>query len=208
MTRKMLLLGLSVGLGTMLLGGCASDDGTARLNVHRSQSDEQYVASFDRAVFSETKNGQVDLILLSGGAGVAQGSQPVLASADQSGGDSGVKEIIHLRVLWEPTRTIHLDSPSASNTSVDWHIIADANDRISYTGYCWAMVNIDGDEAKIDLRNATVSVSQVLGNMQDPLKRAQLSGKFIATRSDAMVRSYLMQLAAIDHSSATALVTP
>ncbi|MGN6504598.1 MAG: hypothetical protein ACTHM6_03445 [Tepidisphaeraceae bacterium] len=197
---------LALSLGTLLVGGCASDDGVAQLNVHGAQSDDQYVDTFDRALFTQTRDGQVDLLLLSGGDSFQQ-NQPLISS-DTRAINPGVRQVVHLRVLWEPTRTIHLDSPSASNAFVDWHVIAGPNDRVTYNGSCWAMVKIDGNEASIDLRNASVSVSQVLGDAKDPLKRANLSGKFTATRSDAVVRSYLSELASLDHTTATAQVTP
>lgn len=188
--RKALALAV-IALG---LTGCAADDGMAHLSVQKSASDDQFVASFDRALFTESPGGVTDLVLLSG--------EQLPTSPDAAG--RAVRQVVHVRVLWNPTRTIRLDSPSAGNAMVDWTISAGDTDRVTYTGSCWARVSVDGDEADVDLREATVSVRQVKGQMADPLQRAKLSGKFVAKRSDATVRTYVEEIAASARRSETA----
>lgn len=187
----------------LALAGCANE--TPSLSVRSEQTDAQYVAQFDRALFTQSSDGQVDLILLAGAPGAdAQIGSPLQARAGQS-----VQQVVHLRVLWAPRKSIRIDSPSASNTTVHWHVIADRNDRLTYSGACWTRVKIDGDEAEVDLRNATISISSVNGNIADPLKRARLEGKFTARRSDSAVRSYLGELATLERASPrTAMANP
>lgn len=185
------------------LGGCAGHESAAELNVHRDSSDVDYTATFDRAMFAQSPAGQVDIILLQ-----TSGGEPSVDHPLSSDGDHGVKQIVHMKVLWNPTRTIRLDSPSASNAFIDWHVMAGESNRVTYNGSCWAMVSTRGDTASIDLRNATVTISQIVGKMQDPLKRAQLSGVITAQRCDGVVQSYLTELAALDHKTATALSGP
>lgn len=195
--RHFIAIGLlSIGLG---LSGCASDDGLTHLTVQKTASDEQFTTTFERALFTESGNGAVDLVLLSGEA------NPAIEGAVAGG--QGVRQVVHVRVLWAPTRTIRVDSPSSGNAMIDWQISASDKDRIAYTGNCWARVNVDGDEAEVDLREATINVSHVTGNMNDPLTRAKLNGKFVAKRSDAVVRAYVEELNNAGHKTATALKT-
>jgi len=185
------------------LAGCSHDNAAAMLDVHRDHAGVDYTAKFDRALFTQSSAGQVDVILLQGSGRDPSIDRPL--SADEKG---GVQQVVHVKVLWNPTRTIRLDSPSASNAFIDWHVVAGEKNRVSYTGSCWAMTDIDGDEATIDLRNATVTLSSITGNMSDPLRRASLTGKIKAKRADALVESYVAQIDQLNHKSATAMSEP
>ncbi|HEX8322919.1 MAG TPA: hypothetical protein VF595_03305 [Tepidisphaeraceae bacterium] len=169
------------------LAGCASNDGMTHLSVQKADGGDPYTASFERALFTESPNGSTDLILLSSG---------------------GVRQVVHIRVLWQPTRTIRIDSASAGNAMIDWLVSASDKDRVVYGGSCWAKVSVDGDEAEVDLREAAVSVRHVDGQMTDPLQRANLSGKFVAKRADASVRAYVDEMAAAGRRTATAAALP
>jgi uncharacterized protein YcfL len=198
MLRKLCLLSLAA-----LLTGCSASQPS--LLVQRAESDQSYNATFDRAYFAQAADGQVDVVLLSDG----QGPSPEVDRPLKTSGDQTVRQVVHLRVLWSNPRGIRLDNPSASNAMVDWHIIASPRDRLTYTGSAWAKVSVDGDEATMDIRNATVVIRNVIGNCDDPLKRANLSGEVIAKRADATVRSYLDELAQFDRTDAsTAQATP
>ena len=181
-------------LATLTLG-CAS---APEISVRSEQTSERYTATFDRALFSQNKDGQIDLILLSG-EGDGEPGMPLRETRDGQ-----VRQMVHLRVLWTPRNTIRLDSPSAGNAVINWHVVADANDRLSYKGACWAEVDIDDDEAEVDLRNAVMSISRSVGSVNDPLKRATLDGNFTATRADAVVQSYVTELAAIEQADLAA----
>ena len=164
------------------LTGCASTDGTARLNVRGGPDDANYTTTFDRAYFAES-GGATDLILRTG---------------DADGAGPAVRQVVHLRVLWQPTKTIRVDSPSAANAMIEWSVVADDRDRLTYAGNCWANVSVDGNTATVDLRDAEVSVRKVVGQVNDPLRHARLAGRFTAVRSDVSVRASLDELAALD----------
>lgn len=181
--RKLVALPL---LAALAFTGCSSDDGMARLNVRQNATDEKFVASFERAMFTQT-GGQTDVVLLSG-TGQSAAADGAIANSNSA------RQVVHIKVLWQPTRTIRVDSPSAGNAMIDWQVIAGDSDRVSYAGSCWAKVSVDGDEATIDVRQANVSVKQVTGRMTDPLKHATIDGVFVAKRSDATVRSYISDL--------------
>ena len=196
--RHLIAIGLvSIGLG---LTGCASDDGMAHLNVQKLSNDEQFTTSFERALFTESPGGTTDLVLLTGDA------NPAIDGAVAGG--AACRQVVHVRVLWTPTRTIRVDSPSSGNAMIDWVVSADDKNKVTYTGSCWARVSVDGDEASVDLRGATINVRQITGTMTDPLQRATLAGKFTAKRSDAVVRAYIDEMNAADHHEATAISNP
>jgi hypothetical protein len=155
-------------LSLALLAGCAA--APPSLNVQRDQSTEKFVAKFDRAYYSTASDGQVNLILIADGAGaLATIDRPLETSTASS-----VRQIVHVRVLWQQSRAMRLDNPSAANAAVQWHVIASPDDRITYAGSAWAALSASGDEAEFDLRNASVSIAQVVGQISDPLKRATL----------------------------------
>lgn len=174
----------------LLLCGCASD--RPALQVHRAYSNDRFTATFDRAYFSQSMDGQMDVILLSDGAGQASVDQPLPTQAEQS-----VRQVVHVRVLWQKPGGLRLDNPSATNAMIDWHVIASPHDRLTYSGSCWAYADVDGDQAELDIRNATLSIAQVEGAMDDPLKRASVSGQITLKRADATVKSYLTELSAL-----------
>ena len=202
MYRKTLLT-TALLAGIASLTGCTSHPEAAELNVHREQSGVAYTATFDRAVFTQSALGTVDLILLQNSAADPSVDHPLAGD-----GNGGVQQVVHVKVLWQPTRTIRLDSPSASNAFVDWHVLAGESNRVSYAGSCWAKVKIDGEKATVDLRNASVSISQIVGEMHDPLHRASLDGTITASRADALVESYLSDLDRLSHKNTTAMREP
>jgi hypothetical protein len=134
----------------------------------------------------------MDVILLADGAGKSTVGQPLPTQAQQS-----VRQVVHIRVLWQKPGGVRLDNPSATNAMIDWHVIASPRDRLTYFGSCWAYADIDGNEAELDIRNATLSISQVEGAIDDPLKRASVSGFVTLRRADATVKSYLTELSAL-----------
>jgi len=183
------------------VAGCATD--APSLSVRSEQTNDHYTATFDRAIFSQNQDGQIDLILLAGGKTNDDGTGlPITASNDQS-----VRQVVHLRVLYEARNTIRVDSPSAGNAVLTWNVLAGADNRLSYNGSCWAKVKIDGNEADVDIRNAVVSIRRSVGQMNDPLKRASLEGEFVATRADLAVKTYLTELATLEQASQTAAVS-
>jgi hypothetical protein len=186
-------------LAAALLTGCSASQPS--LLVQRAGTDTSYSANFDRAYFSQANDGQVDVVLLSDGRGPSEEvDRPLQTSADHT-----VRQVVHLRVLWANPRGIRLDNPSASNSMVEWHVIASPVDRLTYAGSAWAKVDIDGDEAKLDIRNASVAIRRIVGACDDPLKRANLSGTVTAKRADATVRSYLDEIVRLgENSEATA----
>lgn len=186
----------------VLLIGCESSQQS--LSIRRDHSDQKFTASFDRAYFSQAIDGQLDVILLSDGAGDAAVDRPLTTRDDKS-----VRQVVHMRVLWQHPRGLKIDNPSSSNAMVKWHVVASPSDRLTYSGSCWTRVSIDDDEAEFDIRNASVAISQMVGQIDDPLKRASFAGDIIATRSDATVRSYLEELATLDRrDDATANLGP
>lgn len=199
-TRSALLL---LGLATALSSFGCSSSGTA-LNVNSENTGESYVANFNRAYFTQERDGQMDLVLLSDDVGTDATIDRPLTTR----GDRRVKQIVHLRILWAPTRGLTQENPSANNAMISWHVVASPNDRLTYSGNCWARAKISGDDATIDLRRATVSISQIVGHVSDPLKRAKIDGEIVARRSDSTVRSYIEELASLSASNATALSGP
>ena len=188
-------------LATIGLAGCASSQS---VEIKRDHSEQAFTATFDRAFYSQAVDGQLDVILIANGANDSAVDKPLATTSEKS-----VRQVVHLRVLWQKPRGYRIDNPSANNATITWHVVAGPNDRLTYTGAGWARVSIDDGEADLDIRNATLTIARVVGQIEDPLKRATFAGEVTAKRSDAAVRSYLDEIASYTQSdSATALSGP
>jgi hypothetical protein len=188
--HKLLVASSLASLPILLALGCESS--RQALDVRRDHSDQRYTAHFDRAYFSQAADGQLDVILLSDPAHNAAVDRP-LAQGDRD----GVRQVVHVRVIWSDPRALRLDNPSSSNAMIQWHVVAGASDRLTYAGSCWVRADVDDDEAELDIRNAVVAIRDVVGQVDDPLKRATLEGSVTATRNDGIVRTYLSELATL-----------
>lgn len=170
------------------VAGCSSSAQTVQLR--RDHSDQIFLARFDRAFYTETPDGQLEVILVSDGHSESAINKPLSTASDQS-----VRQIVHMKVLWKKPRGYRIDNPAATNSTLTWYVIAGPDDRLIYTGSAWTRVNRDQDSVELDVRNATLTIHRIVGQIEDPLKRATFEGTLVARRSETAVRSFLEELA-------------
>lgn len=167
-----LLLGLLLPLGG---SGCAAEKPTLTLTCQKGHVYEQ---QFAHAYTSRCPKG-VDVVLASdlpASSGDAVGEQSA-ASAN------GLREIMHIRVLWSPDHPMKLDAPVATNASIRWFVFRGA-DLVEYDGTGFVALDRDDDTTKVTIRNATLAPVVKQGALQDPIGTARFEGKLVA-RNDA-----------------------
>lgn len=196
MTHRILL-----GLLLSILGisGCGSS--TQTVELRRDHSDQVFAVTFDRAFYLQTSDGQLEVVLVSGGPSKSSTNQPLVTSGEKS-----VRQIVHLKILWQKPRGYRIDNPAATNSTLTWYVIAGPHDRLIYTGSAWTRASQNQGSVELDIRNATLTINRVVGQVQDPLKRVTFAGTLMARRSETAVRSFVEELASYRSTdSSTAL---
>lgn len=194
-----IFLWLLIFLGTV---GCSS--ATQTLQLRRDHSDQVFTASFDRAFYAQTADGQFDVVLVSNGHSESAVNQPLVTASDRS-----VRQIVHIKVLWQKPRGYRIDNPAATNSTFTWYVISGPSDRLIYVGSAWTRITRDQDSIELDVRNASLTINRIVGQLEDPLKRARFEGTIVARRSEAAVRSFLDELSGYHSTdSSTVLSDP
>src|SRR5690348_6714068 len=98
-------------------GGCTS--GSPQLTFKSTESSQAYTQNFGRSFFSRTGDGQYEVVLLEDGItpNKSNSSGPILSSSA-----GPVSQAVHVRVLWTPLRGVKPDTPSATNSVIDWYL--------------------------------------------------------------------------------------
>ena len=187
----MLLLALAP---VCAMTGCVATTPQSTLTVTSVRSQETFKPQFDSAVASRSAEGDYDVVLTGesapGGAG---------------GGGAGVRQVMHVRVLYRPMRGTRLDHPSATNASIRWFVLGSrAGDVVEYTGAGFVTVKSAavGDGVEVNVRNASLRPITSGGNLTDPLGPTTVAGTFQARTNPGRVGELLAQVAAANGAAA------
>jgi len=183
--RRSLILSFTLSL-PFLAVGCAG--GSTNLTVTSLQNHQTYQQHFSKAYAGKSENGDFDVVL-------------VKEAGDKSNG-LGLRQVMHVRMLWKPMKGAKLDHPTATNATIDWYVFGDAvgDDRVgsggmvAYTGAAFVNVDRTGDQATITIRNATLRPTTRQGGLTDPIGPARLAGTVVARTGRAeQVRDLLAE---------------
>jgi hypothetical protein len=198
----LILLGLAGGVG------CAAGPAPQELTLRSPEQSKSFVQPFANAYMSRDAAGDVDVVLVDRAAeqrldGVAESSR------------APVRQVMHLRVLWNPQRDQKADHSVASNATVHWYVMGNtpstAAGVLEYAGT--AFVTIDGSApAELTIRNASVRPVACRGGLCDPVGPSTIAGT-IHARSDrhrvhqalAAVRTVIAAASAAKPESASSL---
>lgn len=182
-----LLLGLLLPLGGV---GCAAEKPTLTLTCQ--QKGRVYEQQFAHAYTGRCPRG-VDVVLASdlpASAGDAAGQRTGTAAAAAS---DGLREIMHIRVLWSPDHAVKLDAPAATNASIRWFVFR-GDDLVEYAGTGFVSLDPDDDTTKVTIRNASLAPVAKQGSLQDPIGAARFEGKLIAKNDRRRVDDLLAEM--------------
>jgi len=196
-------------LGLLLLGavGCTASP-AARVEL-TGDAGRKLIQSFDRAAFKQSPTGEYDIILVDQTAADSRTSRQPSRALDPATA-SPLTHILHIRVLWRPTRTIRGESPTATNASIQWTVLGQGAGRIDYTGAGFAQVYGEPDQIRVTLRNIHITPNTRRGDLTDPIGAATVFAKFKARRDASFVGSALATIRATGEtaSNPTGVINP
>ena len=172
---------VSLALPLVWLGvGCAP--ASTDLIITSLKNHQVYQQQFSKAYAGQSDQGDYDVVLV---------------REDRANGfGTGVKQVMHIRVLWKPMKGTKLDHPTATNAAIDWYVFGDASrpEMVAYSGAGFVKVEKSGDIAELEIRSATLTPAMRDPGMADPIGRARLQGTVVArTGQPERVREVLAQ---------------
>ena len=180
----------------LLTGGCASNSAPrpAVLSLRSAASGRNFAQTFPRAYFSQSDDGDREIILINDGFAVVKPTagplQPVAALP--------LQQIMHFKILWNPLPDTHTDAPSTTNAVIDWTISSArpgvTGDSLHYRGAGFVQVDGDSQSLTLTIRNATLVPAAHTGSLVDPLGTCAVSGRFTALRNDGLVQATVADL--------------
>ena len=160
----------------LLAAGCAAP--SSQLTVRSVDKGQTFQQRFTSAYAGKDDLGDYDVVL-----------------AKDAG---GVRQVVHVRVLWKPMKGTKVDHPSATNATIDWVVWDQSQGRdagyIAYTGAGFVNLQRSGNTARLDIRNATLSPTARQGSIQDPVGRTKVTGTVVARANRGQVDALLSQM--------------
>jgi hypothetical protein len=165
--------------------GCA---GGTNLTVTSLQNHQTFQQPVTKAFAGRSTDGDLDVVVVNDGQ-----SRP-------GAGSPGVRQVMHVRVLWKPMKGVKLDNPTATNAAIDWYVFSDSDKAaggpglVAYTGAGFVDVQQSGNTATLTIRNATLRPTTRHGGMTDPIGPAKVQGTVVArTGRDEELRAILSE---------------
>jgi hypothetical protein len=181
-TRLMvsLLSLLAISLGD---GGCAGKAGGITLTSLRTH--QSYIQGFSDAYISKTIHGDLDILLIDDAAAQAlAGYTPA----------SPVRQIMHLRVLWQPDRDLKVTDAAASNASIHWYVINGQAGAMEYTGTAFVTTSTFSGLTRVVVENAQVHPLCNCPGLTDPVGPSKVDGAVFAQVNPEAVAALLAQV--------------
>jgi hypothetical protein len=174
----------SLVVGILALGGmgCAAGPASELTITSTSSPSTSFLQTFPTAYFTQDSDGDTDIVLVDDAARLA---------LDGERSESPVRQVMHIRVLWKPTRDAKADHSSASNATIHWYVMGNspkAADVIEYAGTAMIVLEPGDHETALSIRTASFRAVASRGAMHDPIGPGTLRGSVRATESLERVR--------------------
>ena len=166
--------------GTALMAGCAGGS-SSQLTVTSSQS-RSFSQTFAVAYASHDSDGDTDVVLMDDAARAALDGGQVRAP---------VRQVLHIRVLWKPSRDLHADHDSASNATLHWYVIGTSPKNagvLEYAGTAMVVLEPGEGSTELSIRTGNFKAVACRGTLRDPIGPASLHGTITARDSLERVR--------------------
>lgn len=179
------ILSLSVAIAAVSLSaGCAGHAGGITLTSMRTH--EKFDQGFADAYLSHNVNGDLDVVLIdSATADALAGRHPT----------APVRQILHLRVLWQPERDLKVTDAASCNASVHWYVMGGhPNGMLEYTGTAFVSTQSFSDLYRVHVQNAEVRPLPTTCGLCDPVGPSILEGAVFAHENAAIVSELLSEV--------------
>lgn len=169
-----------------LCAGCS--DKAAGLTLTSLRDNHKFADTFTKAYAARNDNGDMDVVL------VDDATQRSVTAGTLIG---PVHQIMHIRILWSPSRDMKSDDPAASNASIHWYVMGvDRTQMIEYSGtaFVYAGTTLWGNQRKLRIDNARLKPAMARGDLKDPIGPARVEGTIYATDNDQIVNHLLAEV--------------
>ena len=167
--------------------GCANH-GPTDLTLSCARSGQCLIPSFPEAYSTRGAGGDADIVLV---------DDPTRQDSTGSRTGAPVRQVMHIRVLWKPTRDLKADHTSASNATIHWYVLGKtAGDIVEYDGTAMVVVEPDDTGTTLSIRSASLRAVACRGHLCDPIGPASLRGTVHTTDDPDRVRRVLSDLRA------------
>jgi hypothetical protein len=199
---------LLIGSLVCLASGCVRYEASLDL-TSTTDENRKFVAHFSQAYIDRDDAGDYVVVLLNDpidqvkAGGADKAIDPVAVPP--------LRQIMTIRVLWRPMKGAKFDHPLATNATVHWYVFdrtAQSSGFLHYTGNAFADVYTERDRASIEIRNATLKLSEKSGDMADPVGPVHMTGSFDCLSDERRVKNLLAEVKDRTLSSTTAPTVP
>jgi len=162
--------------------GCASDQ--QQLTLNSSRRGKAFIQSFSRAYAARDRDGDTNIVLVDRAAQTTLEGRPA---------DAPVRQVLHIQVLWHPSREMKADHTSATNATLHWYVMSSTNpgDVLEYAGTAFVAIDQDSEGTDLTVSNAHLRPVACRGDLCDPVGPSSVSGKIRAANSAPRVRQAL-----------------
>ena len=195
MTMPFRGIALSITLVALTAAGCKS--GKTDMRVTSLQTRQQYVQTFEEGYARHNAAGDVDVVVTKEFRPLNRvvGGERTTGSAAGEKLDHNLRQVLHVRVLWQPMRGTKTDSPTATNATLSWYVFDDVGQprMIEYSGAAFVDVSRKGGKTILAVRNATLKPTGRAGDLNDPIGPAKVHGRIVAKNSRLRVEDLLSE---------------
>lgn len=175
-------------LAPISLIGCAGGPPPQELTLESAEHHQTFIQRFSNAYLSREGDGDVDIVLI---------DRATLKRLDGKPDEAPTRQVMHMRVLWNPKRDQKADHNSASNATVHWYVMgntpASEADVLEYEGTAFVSID-DSSPAELTIRNATVHPVACRGQLCDPVGPSVIYGIVHARQDGRRVRQVLTEV--------------
>lgn len=177
-------------LPTLLLGGagCASQSGQ-QLTVQCQRQGRAFSQGVAAAYLSRAGDGDTDIVLLDSSSKQCM---------DGVRCDAPVRQVMHIRVLWNPARDLKADHSSASNATIHWYVMGNTPDSgadvLEYAGTGFVLLDDTDAGTELTIRSAAVRAVACHGKLCDPVGPSNIHGAVHVVSDQQRVRLALSQV--------------
>lgn len=203
----------SVCLLSAMSVGCAAQYPTLKFTSKEGKGTLEQ--PFSTAAMTRDKQGDWDVVLVSQGlenprsfwrrAGTAMNPVRLFRKEKTAGKDlspvaeTPVRQVVHIKMHWRPSRGAMPDNPAAANATVRWVLFGSSEpgsvqDMLEYQGTAFVRPVFGDDGYMLKIREGTLRRSALSGDMLDPLGSAKVEGDIALPDDPATVAGVLRDL--------------
>ena len=174
---------LSAALAMLLVGGCGHEQ---QLTLRSLNKGSTFSQPFTAAYCSRDRAGDTDVVL------VDRAAEESLAGHQSS---APVRQVMHIRIFWQPMHDTRPDHPSASNATIHWYVLGNTADRsadvLEYAGTAFVTMDESEKGTELTIGNASVQPVACRGELCDPVGPTAVAGTIHAGNNVRRVRQAL-----------------